>query len=405
MPPIPRRSIAGALAGIAAIHRPIPAALAQSAPPPATPRVEPIGRWDADRLNTVLGKDAPAFFGVTAPIAPARDAVRLYRITYGSVVPERGNRPITATGLLAVPDTGATSLPLLSYQHGTVFLKDQVPSTPGNSPETQLALAQFAGQGYAVIAADYFGMGASTEPEGYMVKASHQQACFDMLRAGRAALAELGITTPKLLLGGWSQGGFVTMAFLEKLEQAGIQVDGVATASAPVDALVALNGFLCFPRPIDASWVQSLFILTSFAFENYHGIPGLARALLLDAQYENARKAYERLPFDVAQLPADLRQLVRPEYFQPGYLATTAYGRILAETHAYRWVIRSPVRNYYGEQDEVITPGLGRLAMTFQSAIGSGNAQVEAISTGATNHRGTYMTATPQWKTWFDSRL
>jgi hypothetical protein len=50
----------------------------------------------------------------------------------------------------------------------------------------------------------------------------------------------------------------------------------------------------------------------------------------------------------------------------------------------------------------VITPGLGQLAMTYQRAIGSGNTQVEAVSTGPTSHRGTYATAVPQWKTWFD---
>jgi len=35
-------------------------------------------------------------------------------------------------------------------------------------------------------------------------------------------------------------------------------------------------------------------------------------------------------------------------------------------------------------------------------AIGSGNPQVEAISTGATSHRGTFAKGVPQWKAWFD---
>jgi len=29
---------------------------------------------------------------------------------------------------------------------------------------------------------------------------------------------------------------------------------------------------------------------------------------------------------------------------------------------------------------------------------------VEAISTGPTSHRGTFATAVPLWKVWFDSR-
>ncbi len=364
-----------------------------------------IGRWDVDRLNQILKTDTPKFFGVSVTYTPARNAVRLYRITYPSVIPEHGNKPTVASGLLAVPDTAGTSFPMLSYQHGTVYGKEQVPSFPDQSPETQLALAQFAGQGYLVIGADYFGMGVSQEPEGYMVKGSHQQATYDMLMASRVVLDQMKLSSTKLFLGGWSQGGFVTMAFLEKLENAGVPVAGAATASAPVDAFMALSGFLDFPRKNDATWVNTLFILTAFSYENYYGVPGLAHSVINDAYYEVCRKAYEKQPFDMAQIPADLHKLVRAEYFDPQFFAASAYGRLLTEkTNAYRWIVKSPVHNYFGEADEVITPGLGQLAMTYQRGIGSGNTQVEAVSTGKTSHRGTYATAVPLWKAWFDAR-
>jgi pimeloyl-ACP methyl ester carboxylesterase len=363
---------------------------------------ELIGRWDADKLNKVLTDEAPKFFGVTVKYSAAKNAVKLYRVTHNSVVPERGNKPIMATGLIAIPDIAGTSFPMVSYQHGTVYEKTQVPSVPDQSPETQLMLAQFAGQGYIVIGADYFGMGSSKEPEGYMVKASHQQATYDMLMASRAVLAHMKLESPKLFIAGWSQGGFVTMAFLEKLEAAGVKVDAAATASAPVDIFVALNGFLNFPRKIDADWVNSLFILSSFSFENYYGVPGLARSLIAEAYYDVARKAYLREPFNPADVPTDLRKLLKPDYFNPQFFADSAYGKLVAQTTAYRWIVKSPVSNYYGEADEAISTGLGQLAATYQHAIGNGNTQVQAVSTGATSHRGTYATAVPQWKTWFD---
>ncbi|WP_422388624.1 alpha/beta hydrolase family protein [Bradyrhizobium symbiodeficiens] len=361
-----------------------------------------IARWDADQLNKILQVDTPAFAGITTAYSPARNAVRLYRVTYPSVVPERGNKPTVASGLLAIPEDSGTSFPMVSYQHGTVYGKQEVPSFPQQSPETQLMLAQFAGQGYVVIGADYFGMGTSTEPEGYMVKASHQQATYDMLIASRAVLDHLKLTTTKLFLAGWSQGGFVTMAMLEKLEQSGVKVDAAATASAPVDAFVALNGFLNFPRKNDASWVNSLFILTAFSFENYYGVPELARSLIADAYYDVSRKAYMREPFNPADVPTDLHKLIRADYFDPQFFAASAYGRLVAQTQAYRWIVKSPVRNYYGESDEAISVGLGQLAMTYQRAIGSGNTAVDAVSTGSTSHRGTFATAVPKWKTWFD---
>ncbi|MCY1707138.1 alpha/beta hydrolase family protein [Pannonibacter sp. SL95] len=363
-----------------------------------------IGRWDVDKLNQILTKDTPAFAGITETYTPATNPVRLYRVTYPSVIPERDSRPTVATGLIAVPEITQTALPLVSYQHGTVYGRQEVPSYPDQSPETQLMIAQFAGQGYLLIGADYFGMGSSTEPEGYMVKASHQQATTDMLTASREVIADMKLSDIGLYLAGWSQGGFVTMAMLEKLERDGVPVKATATASAPLDVFAALNGFLNFPRKNDAVWVNSLFILSSFSFENYYGIPGLARSLFTDETYELARKAYVREPVDPAAIPTDLKKLIRPEYFDAQYFAASAYGRLIAETQSYRWVIKTPVRNYYGDTDEAITVGVAKMAQNYQSAMGAGNPMAEAVSTGNTSHRGTFARAVPQWKIWFDGK-
>jgi pimeloyl-ACP methyl ester carboxylesterase len=362
-----------------------------------------LERWDVERLNRILLVDTPKFAEISVTYSPAKNAVKLYRVTYPSVMPERGNKPTMATGLLAIPDTADTTFPIVSYQHGTVYGKQQVPSFAQQSTETQVMLAQFAGQGYVLVGADYFGMGLSNEPEGYMVKGSHQQAVYDMQIASQAVLEHMKIKFTNLFLAGWSQGGFVTMAALEKFERAGLKVKAAATASAPVDVFVALNGFLNFPRKNDAAWVTTLFILSSFSFENYYGVPGLARSVLNDAYYDVSRRAYEKLPVNASDVPTDLRALVRAEYFNPEFFAASAYGRLVAEAQAYRWIVETPVRNYYGENDEVISVGLGQLAMTYQRAIGNGNQKVEAISTGDTSHRGTFARAVPQWKAWFDA--
>ena len=58
-----------------------------------------IGRWSADKLNQILKTETPKFFGVDVTYTPATNAVKLYRITYDSVIPEQGNRPTVASGL------------------------------------------------------------------------------------------------------------------------------------------------------------------------------------------------------------------------------------------------------------------------------------------------------------------
>jgi hypothetical protein len=106
-----------------------------------------LARWDADKLNKILTADTPKFARIPFSCTPATNAGRLYRSTYASVVSGRGNKPVTAIGLLAIPVTNATSLRWSRTQHGTVYGKQEVPSYPGQSPETQLMIAQFAGPG------------------------------------------------------------------------------------------------------------------------------------------------------------------------------------------------------------------------------------------------------------------
>ncbi|WP_205746337.1 alpha/beta hydrolase family protein [Dyella amyloliquefaciens] len=396
---------AALLCGSALIAQPICAQKSQPVRVTSDVQYEFIGRWDVARLNQILQVDTPKFFDIPVTYTSARNSVRLYRVTYRSVIPEMGNQPTTATGLLAIPETSGKAFPVVSYQHGTVYGKHQVPSFPEESGETKLMIAQFAGQGYVVEGADYFGMGAGSEPhEGFMVKSSHQQAVFDMNEAAHAVMANMKLRGTDLFLAGWSQGGFVTMAALEKFERDGVPVTAVVTASAPVDALMPITGFIDFPRKNDAPWTNALVVLTAFSFENYYGVPGLAQSVFNPAYYDAAKAIYDRTPgADLSALPADLHKLIRPEYFDPQFLANSEYGRLLAKDRAYQWVIKTPVRNYYGTNDEVISVGLGQLAANYQHAIGSGNDKVQAVSTGPTTHRGTYASAVPEWKIWFDS--
>ena len=360
-----------------------------------------IGRWEASRLNRILTVDAPAFLGFKVDYKPARNAVDLYRVVYPSVIPEKNNKPTMASGLIAVPADIGPSARLVSYQHGTVYGKREVPSFPEQSPETQLMISAFAGQGDILVGADYFGMGISDEPESYLVLGSQQQATADMIGAARAVLSARGIEAKGLYLAGWSEGGFVTMGLLERLESEGVAVTAAATASAPVDLFLALSGFLYFPRPNDAVWLNSIFVLSAFAYENYYDAPGLAGSLLNPAYLDDCRDFYLRKPMDIQRVPTDLRRLIRPEYFHKEYFMRSEYGRLAYRNQVFRWNIQTPTRNYYGEADEAITVGLGRLTMDYQKAMGNG--KVDAVSAGSdATHRGTFARAVLGWSEWFE---
>jgi hypothetical protein len=145
-----------------------------------------------------------------------------------------------------------------------------------------------------------------------------------------------------------------------------------------------------------------MFILTAFSFEEYYQIPGLAKGVFTDEQYDVSKKIYMKdTTVEFKDFPVDLHKLIRPEYFDPAYFKQSVYGRILSDMHPYRWDVKTPVHMYYGDIDECLTIGLARTPYNWQKAMG--NDKVEAYSAGAdATHRIAYGRAVPQWKQWLD---
>ncbi|MFZ4562471.1 MAG: alpha/beta hydrolase family protein, partial [Bacteroidales bacterium] len=186
-------------------------------PTPVQPEVtwQYIETYDLQKLNHILNVELEDFLATSTmhmadfqgQFAVPAYPVKLYRVTYPTVVPELGI-PTVASGLVAIPDNGLDSMPVISYQHGTVAAKTACPSYPDSSLETSLMIAQFASQGYIVIAADFIGLGVSDQPHADFVRLSTEQACIDMLNAADKVLKEQKIRKGPLFLHGWSQGGW-----------------------------------------------------------------------------------------------------------------------------------------------------------------------------------------------------
>ena len=373
--------------------------------------VEPIGAYDVERLNTILTTELAEFSPFPIEYEPARVGVKLYRLTYPSVIPEQGNRPTVASGLIAVPDLPAGSeagaLPVVSYQHGSVFGQNEVPSSLENSTETRLMVAVFGGQGYMVIGADYFGRGLSTEPNSYIVKASTQQACFDMLQAAQAASAGLGVTMGDLFLSGWSQGGYSAFAFLNKLESAGVPVKAAAVASGPIDLYATVNRWANNWQPIDAVYIPPLQSNMILAFEAYYGWPGLASWAIKPEYLEPARKLFDdELTYEEAAplLPTRYPDLLRDEFKAAIAAGNDRFSAILQDSQAYRWRMVTPARVYVGGSDEVTPKFIGALPVGYQQVMGG--AEVTAVDAGPeADHRGVFLFSMKDSKEWFDELL
>jgi pimeloyl-ACP methyl ester carboxylesterase len=367
---------------------------------------------------------------VVPPVASAANDIELYTVSYDSVIPEQANRKIRATGLLVLPVLPDRSkLPSIIYAHGTVFGKYEVPSyafkesNPSGYPhydgayETRYMAALFGGNGYAVLAADYFGMGGSAaEPESYFVKASTQQASYDLYLDTQVFLATKGIAQTDLFVGGWSQGGLNATGLVEKLEAENVTVTAAFTASSPSDPFVALNGLMYYPRPgLDAVWLNTIVALSVFAFENYHGEKDLAKSVLAADAYDALKSIYDRSyagPDALMAMLKDFGQRPLLDYFQtqyrdPVYFAQSRYGQLLAQAETYRQMFKAPIKTFYGTRDEAIKEMVGQLPSAYQAVLIGNEAdlrqnRVSAEKVVGADHRRTFISAAPAAKAWMD---
>ena len=365
-----------------------------------------LGDYSVERLNTILSTEVATFSSFKIQYPQAANGVSLYKVQYATVIPEQGNKPTLASGLVAVPKTAQKKLPVVSYQHGTVFTRTAVPSRPEESDETRIATARLAGNGYVVIAADYIGKGDSAEPDSYMVREATVQACVDMLFAARAVLADLGIAEDGLFLSGWSQGSWSTQQFRHRLESLNVPVKAAATAATPNDLYLLLTRWINNPTALDATWLAGSVILFTHSYAHYYDMPGLPQTVI-KPEYEAAcRDFYEnKIGWEQLQpqIPGKIADLLQKDAVAKSTPGMDAFFSRLRENQAFMWRSVTPCRYYYGKVDEVMPPYVATLAVGYTEAVGG--AKAEAVYAGdVADHRGAFLYGVKDQKEFFDSR-
>lgn len=249
--------------------------------------------------------------------------VNFHYLQYGTVGGQ--NEATNATGALMVPtgpDSACTGArPILLYAHGTTTDKlyniadITDPAKPGAS-EGSLIAALYAAQGFTVVAPNYTGYDRSAlgyHP--YLNADAQSKDMIDALTAARKALPMVGTAdSGKLLLTGYSQGGYVSLATQRALQAAGQTVTAGAHLSAPSaisllldDATLGappLGGTLFLPL-ITASWQKQFGNLYATPADIYEAqyAPGI-ESLLPSIQSADALYAAGKLP-PLALFPAN----------------------------------------------------------------------------------------------------
>jgi pimeloyl-ACP methyl ester carboxylesterase len=159
------------------------------------------------------------FGGNAAQVALfVQSGVKQYKIVYNTTTPE--GTAIKASGALIVPTDFKEALALASYQHGTIFTDAEAPSFFNVASESSVG-AFLASTGFIIAMPDYLGYGESKSyPHPYEHAKGLSQANADFLLAVKEFIkAEKINWNNNLLLAGYSEGGYATLATQKLLEE------------------------------------------------------------------------------------------------------------------------------------------------------------------------------------------
>lgn len=340
----------------------------------------------------------------------AQNDVELRTLTTCTRVPETGER-VETTGLIAVPVGVKGQIPVVSWHHGTILSFDQVPSKliqlgdpayhlgdEHDSLETLFNLHRLAGQGFAVIGADYLGKGPlrNNRGEAYAVREATVETCCDMLDAGLHGLGQLGLSPSALFLNGWSQGGLNTQWVHQALRHRGVTITASA-AQSPFNNLAEALRYWTGQLPIAdyatyppvPTWVPLCLIVVLGSYREYYRLPDLFRAAIKPNYLDFAEQYWRTYQLDaaaLAQAPASAA-----DFLVDGFLerfTALSNSRFLAHvgTNASTFhVYDAPFRFYYGLADEALHPSMMALALATAGPLSS------SVAVPRASHRGTFL--------------
>jgi pimeloyl-ACP methyl ester carboxylesterase len=335
-------------------------------------------------ISTLKARVLLTFAGVDG--IPVENSVDCYRMQYtiGS-----GSEAIQLSGLLALP-RNVVPRRLVSFQHGTSTTRTAVPSQLDG---TGLAAAiAFAGNGYALIAPDYPGLGDSPGRHPYYVAEAIGPAVVGMIEASQRVP---GVPNGPVFLSGFSEGGWASLAALRVLESQGKPVLGSAQVAGAYDLRrvslpAALKGgaashslYLAY-----AAWGQADYYrhpLDSVLTSQY--------AAIVERVFAGAKPKEI-----VSSLPPDPRKMFNQNFLDAfdrneahWYLDSFAANSLVDMTP------RAPIRLYYGSKDVDVVP---EEALAAARAMRARNADVTAIDVGAVEHDPSMLAAAPLILAW-----
>ncbi len=304
-----------------------------------------------------------------------QNGIVVYTLKYNTLNP--AGEWVTASALLMLPDDLSQPLSMVAMQHGTEVLDSRALT------EQQIDIPSFglAATGYAVVAADYLGFGASEGLHPYTHAHSLATVVVDAMRAARTVLGIQKIShTDRVFLAGYSEGGYATLALQRELE-AHYTDEFTLVASAPMAGAYDLSGTMTLrlldttPHP-NPYYFPYVGLMLQQVYSPFDGVQNT-----FAAPYHEEIMSYFDGQHDTtainAYLPASHLDVFAPQVYADLADPDSWLMAALRANDLTRWTPQSPTRLYHCVKDDQVPFANSQVAFDSFQALGA--TQVELI--------------------------
>lgn len=265
----------------------------------------------------------------------------------------KGN-DILASGALIIPNSlPENTFALGSLQHGTLFNELDAPSYFGVNTEASLG-SILASTGMIIALPDYLGYGASKNiAHPYEHKEGLSDSNIDFLRAVKEYIAQEEIKfNNKLLLAGYSEGGYATMAMHQAIQDENDDEFNVVVSSCGAGAYnktASVNEIITRDSAGDPAFNSSYI----WVLQTYNELEGINRPMSSYFIEPFASQITQSGP--AVQVTQSFKSILNPTFVAGVMNKTdTEFLAAIAENDVYDWRPVAPVTLYHGTADEYV---------------------------------------------------
>lgn len=306
--------------------------------------------------------------------------ISTYRIIYSTKL---NGQSISASGLLHLPESIHPYTPILCFQHGTTFKKSDAPSLKTTGA------GLFAGMGFITLEADYIGYGSSSQVlHPYYDLNSSADAIIDIIYATFQFLSEEDLNFERpVILCGYSEGGYVTLATQYKIEGNqefdDIPLAGVAAGAGGYDLVDIMSGIVndsIYPYP-----AYLAFLITGYnetygwntpyndIFNSPYGdkFPALVNGINSGSEIN-------------AELTNNTHQLLNQNFTSGLKEGNSQFYDALVINSPVDWAPETELRLYHGTDDEIVP--FGNSEMAYENFMQNGSTSVTFFELAGKDH-------------------